>query len=117
VATLLVLGYAVLYIQAGVTLPLAIKDAGLSAGIYGFVIAINGVVIVIGQPLSLTLLERWPRSRTLPIGIALAGAGLAATGCAIVLGSSGSPSWCGRSARSQLRDRFRRARTPISLRR
>jgi MFS family permease len=80
VATLLVLGYAVLYIQAGVTLPLAIKDAGLSAGIYGFVIAINGVVIVIGQPLSLTLLERWPRSRTLPIGIALVGAGLAATG-------------------------------------
>jgi len=80
VATLLILVYAVLYIQAGVTLPLAIKDAGLSAGIYGFVIAINGVVIVIGQPLSLSLLERWPRRRTLPIGIALVGAGFAATG-------------------------------------
>jgi MFS family permease len=80
VATLLVLVYTVLYIQAGVTLPLAIKDAGLNAGIYGFVIAINGVVIVIGQPLSLSLLDRWRRRRTLPIGIALVGAGYAATG-------------------------------------
>jgi MFS family permease len=80
VATVLVLVYAVAYAQAGVTLPLAIKDAGLSAGSYGFAIAINGVVIVIGQPLSLSLLERWPRRRTLPIGIALVGAGFATTG-------------------------------------
>jgi MFS family permease len=80
VATLLVLVYAVLYIQVGVTLPLAISDAGLSAGTYGFVIAINGVVIVIGQPLSLSLLDRWERRRTLPVGIALVGVGFAATG-------------------------------------
>jgi MFS family permease len=80
VATLLVLVYAVLYIQAGVGLPLAVKDAGLRPGIYGYVIAINGVVIVFGQPLTLTLLSRWPRRVTLPSGIALVGIGFALTG-------------------------------------
>jgi MFS family permease len=80
VATVLVLVYAVLYVQVTVTLPLAITHAGLSASVYGYVIAINGVLIVIGQPLTLGLLSRWPRRVTLPLGMALVGAGVAATG-------------------------------------
>lgn len=80
VATVLVLAYAVLYIQASVGLPLAIKDAGLQPGSYGFVIAVNGVVIVFGQPLTLPLLSKWPRRMTSPGGIALVGVGFALTG-------------------------------------
>lgn len=79
-ATVLVLVYALLYVQVNVTLPLAITHAHLHASVYGYVIAINGVLIVIGQPLTLTLLSRWPRRFTLPGGMALVGVGVAATG-------------------------------------
>ena len=80
VATLLVLAYGVLYVQVTIGLPLAIRSAGLPASDYGYVIAINGIVIVFGQPLSLALLTRWPRRVTLPAGILGVGAGIAATG-------------------------------------
>ena len=79
-ATVLLLVYAVLYSQVNITLPLAITHAGLHASVYGYVIAINGVLIVIGQPLTLALLERWPRHRTLPVGMAMVGVGVASTG-------------------------------------
>jgi MFS family permease len=80
VAILLVLVYAILYLQVNITLPLAITQAGLPPSVYGYVIAINGVLIVVGQPLTLRWLERVPRRLTLPGGIALVGAGVAATG-------------------------------------
>jgi MFS family permease len=79
-ATAIVLVYATLYVQVNVTLPLAITHAHLSASTYGYVIAINGVLIVIGQPLTLRFLASAPRRRTLPAGIALVGIGVAATG-------------------------------------
>ncbi|MGW8331159.1 MFS transporter [Streptomyces sp. NPDC055897] len=46
----LVLTYATVYEQAYVSLPLAIKDAGLPASDYGKVIAVNGLVVVLCQP-------------------------------------------------------------------
>lgn len=79
-ATLLVLVYAVLYLQVTIAVPLAVRHAGLSPSIYGYVVAINGVLIVIGQPLSLRLLDRLPRRWTLPSGLAVVGIGLGATG-------------------------------------
>ena len=79
-ATVLVLVYAVVYAQVNIALPLAIRHVGLHPSIYGYVIAVNGVLIVIGQPLSLGLLDRWPRRLTLPAGVALVGAGVATTG-------------------------------------
>jgi MFS family permease len=80
IATSLVLIYALLYVQVYVTLPLAITRAGLHASVFGYVIAINGVLIVVGQPLTLGLLARLPRRITLPSGMALVGVGVAATG-------------------------------------
>lgn len=79
-ATGLVLMYALLYQQVSITVPLAITHAGLHSSIYGYVIAVNGILIVVGQPLSLQLLASWPRRVTLPAGVALVGAGLATTG-------------------------------------
>lgn len=79
IATLLVLGYAVLYTQVYVVLPLAITHTGLSASVYGYVIAINGVLIVVGQPLTLSWLARVPRRTSLPVGMVLVGVGVAAT--------------------------------------
>jgi MFS family permease len=71
--------YAVLYGQVTVVLPLAITHSGLSASVFGYVVAINGVLIVIVQPLAIGWLERTPRRLTLPAGLALVGIGLAAT--------------------------------------
>lgn len=80
VASLIVLVYAVLYIEVNVVLPLAITRADLPAAFYGYVIAINGVLIVVGQPLTLRLLRGWPHRIVLPSSIALVGLGVAATG-------------------------------------
>ncbi|HJQ41505.1 MAG TPA: MFS transporter [Jatrophihabitantaceae bacterium] len=80
VATVIVLVYAVLYIQANVTLPLAITSTGLHASVYGYVIAINGILIVVAQPFTIRLIARWPQRTVLPISLALVGVGMAATG-------------------------------------
>ena len=39
--------YAMLYLQVNIALPLAVRAAGLSASVYGYAIAINGVLIVV----------------------------------------------------------------------
>jgi MFS family permease len=80
IATVLVLVYAVLYAQVAVALPLAITHQGLHASVFGYVIAVNGILIVIGQPLTLGLMSRVPRQFTLPAGIAVVGIGLASCG-------------------------------------
>lgn len=79
-ATVLVLLYAILYLQVNIALPLAITHAGLHASTYGYVISINGILIVLGQPIAVVLLGRTPRRYTLPVGLALVGIGVAATG-------------------------------------
>ena len=54
----LTLLYATVYMQAYTTLPLAIRDAGLSAADYGTVIAVNGVAVVLLQPFAAPWLAR-----------------------------------------------------------
>jgi predicted MFS family arabinose efflux permease len=78
-ATLIMLVYAVLYGQVTVVLPLAITHSGLSASVFGYVVAINGVLIVVLQPLAIGWLAGMSRRRTVPFGLALVGVGLGAT--------------------------------------
>ncbi len=78
-ATAIMLVYAVLYGQVTVVLPLAITHGGLSASVFGYVVAINGVLIVVLQPLAIGWLQHAPRRLTVPIGLALVGVGLGAT--------------------------------------
>jgi MFS family permease len=73
----LALCYATLYGQVYVTLPLAVRDAGLGTGSYGLIMAVNGVVIVVVQPLVLPLLARTRRSVLLPSTLVLVGGGIA----------------------------------------
>lgn len=80
VAIVIMLIYGVLYIQVNVVLPLAITHQGLSASFYGYIVAINGVLIVVGQPLTLRLLRRWPQRIVLPCSLSLMGVGVASTG-------------------------------------
>ena len=79
VATALMLIYAVLYGQVNILLPLAIRHAGLHPSVYGYVISINGVLIVIGQPLTIGWLGRRSRRIALPVSMALVAVGIAST--------------------------------------
>jgi MFS family permease len=73
----LVLCYATLYSQVYVTLPLAVRDAGLGTRSYGLIMAVNGVVIVLVQPVALPLLSRMRRIVLLPSSLLLVGGGIA----------------------------------------
>lgn len=79
---LLTLGYATLYTQAQVAIPLAITDHGLPTSVYGMIAAINGVLIVVLQPVLTAWLSRFDRMRVLAVSWALVGAGMALTGLA-----------------------------------
>ena len=78
-SALVVLVYAVLYSQVNVVVPLAIRHSGLSASVYGYVIAVNGIAIIVLQPFAIAWLDRVPRRVTLPGGVAVVGIGLATT--------------------------------------
>lgn len=79
-ATVLILIYAILYTQVNVTLPLAIAHAGLGTSAYGYVIAVNGILIIVLQPITLRWLSSFSRRRTMPVGVGLVGIGIALSG-------------------------------------
>ena len=71
---------AVLFNQAFVTLPLDVRDRGLSPAAYGSLIALNGVLIFLFQPLVSRLVSPYPRHRILAAAAALVGIGFGMTG-------------------------------------
>jgi MFS family permease len=48
----------IVYMQQFVTLPLAVRAAGLSASAYGLIYAVNPVAVILAQPLVLRLIDR-----------------------------------------------------------
>lgn len=78
----LVLVHATVYTQAEVIIPLAVRDSGLGAAGYGAIVAVNGVLIVILQPLASTWVARFDRMRVLALAWVVVGAGMALTGLA-----------------------------------
>ncbi len=70
---------ATAYLQAFVTLPLVVVGDGLGTGGFGVVIALNGVLIVVLQPLLLGHLGRRAQGPLLLAGSLVLGAGLAMT--------------------------------------
>lgn len=71
---------AIVYAQAFSTLPLAMRHDGHGPATYGWVIALNGVLIVLVQPLLLPRLARAARPRVLAAGCLLLGAGFGTEG-------------------------------------
>lgn len=113
---------ALVYMQYVSALPLAMRDAGLSAGWYGAVVALNGA-IVIGCELALTKwTQRWPARRVVSAGFVLLGLGLSlyavplgppvfALGtvvwsCAEIVGGPTLFAWPGMAAPDHLRGRY-----------
>jgi MFS family permease len=73
---------AFVFFQHGVTVPLEMVHHGLSARTYGWLIAINGALIVLAQPALGSLTQRLPRGRILAAGALLIGTGISMTGLA-----------------------------------
>lgn len=70
---------AMLFNQAFVTLPVDVRDHGLSPAAYGSLIALNGVLIFLFQPVVARLVSPYPRHRVLSGAAALVGAGFGMT--------------------------------------
>ncbi|MFB9834431.1 MDR family MFS transporter [Actinoallomurus acaciae] len=81
-SVLIVFGYAFVYLQAYSTLPLAMRHAGLPPQAYGLAMAVNGVGIVIVQPLTVAWLNRRDASRVLAAGMGTVGLGFGLTALA-----------------------------------
>ncbi|WP_239100922.1 MDR family MFS transporter [Microbispora amethystogenes] len=73
------LGYALVYLQVHSTLPLAMTGQGLPTSAYGMAMAVNGLLIVVVQPVTTVWLARFDPSRVLAAGFALVGLGFALT--------------------------------------
>jgi MFS family permease len=71
--------YASIYTQATAGLPLAMSRAGFSAAAYGVTVAVNGIVIVIVQPVVVAWLARHDHARFIATGQLLVGLGFGAT--------------------------------------
>jgi MFS family permease len=70
------------FFQHGVTVPFEMQRHGLSPGAFGWLIAINGGLIVIAQPAVGLWCQHMPRARVVAAGALLIGIGMAMTGLA-----------------------------------
>lgn len=75
----LTLVFASVYGQVFATLPLAVRDAGLGPRTYGLIIGLNGLLIVVAQPLVLGWLSRRRRTAVLAVSQATVGIGFGLT--------------------------------------
>jgi MFS family permease len=64
------------FVQVLVTLPLDMRAHGLGIGQIGWLLGLNGVFIVLGQPIALRALRRFGHGQWLVAGAALTGIGL-----------------------------------------
>ncbi len=67
--------YFTMFLQTFSTLPLVMTSDGYSAGTYGAVLALNGIVIVVVQPIAVRLLDGRDRATVLAVSMLLGGVG------------------------------------------
>ena len=71
------------FVQSQVALPISLLARGIGPEVYGLVMAENGVLIVLLQPLWLRVVARYRRTRILALGALLTGTGFALNGPAL----------------------------------
>ncbi len=74
--------YAAVYFQGTTTLPIVMHQVGMGTATYGWVIAINGVLIVAVQPLVLGYMGRRDPATVYAVSMAIAGTGFGITALA-----------------------------------
>jgi len=80
--TLIYATYFTLFLQTFATLPLVMTADGHGPATYGAMLALNGVGIVVGQPLAVRLLAGRDPSAVLAVSMLLVGAGIASSAIA-----------------------------------
>ena len=70
---------SVVYMQQLVTLPLAVRASGLSAGAYGLIYAMNPVAVIVAQPVVLRLIDRLRAVPTVAASSLILGVGFGLT--------------------------------------
>ncbi|WP_433888540.1 MFS transporter [Streptomyces sp. CA-111067] len=70
------------YAQTEFSIPMAIRDDGLPAGVYGLVAVVNALVVVLLQPFTNAWLLRFDRMRVWGVASVLVAVGVALTGVA-----------------------------------
>jgi MFS family permease len=65
--------------QGNSTLPIDLRDHGIRPSTYGWLLTINGVMIVLLQPTAVSLVQRFDRGRVLGLGALLQGVGFGLT--------------------------------------
>lgn len=83
--TVAVMTYYFVYLQSDSTLPLAVHRSGLPSSVYGFCMALNGLLISVAQPLLAPQLARRDPARVWAAGVVLVGLGFALTAAASTL--------------------------------
>jgi MFS family permease len=83
---LMALVYGVVYVQAFSTLPIVMVDDGLGAAAYGVAVAMNGIVVVLVQPLLGPVFSRRDHNAVFCVGLLLLGMGFGLLGLAHHLG-------------------------------
>jgi MFS family permease len=74
---LAMLANAAVYMQYVAALPLAVRDAGLGAGVYGALVALNGGIVIVCELLVTKVVQHWPARVVVMVGFTLLGGGLA----------------------------------------
>ncbi|MFD0885095.1 MDR family MFS transporter [Streptosporangium algeriense] len=69
----------IVFLQHKSMLPIAMSDKGLSASTFGWVISLNGFLIVLGQLFVSSLIKTYDNSRVLALAAAVIGGGFALT--------------------------------------
>jgi MFS family permease len=77
--TLITVLSTLVYVQAFTTLPLAMTHEKFTTGDYGMIMAVNGILIVLLQPLTGDWFGRRDHSTVLAVGLTIIGAGFALT--------------------------------------
>ncbi|MGQ5640166.1 MULTISPECIES: MFS transporter [unclassified Streptomyces] len=70
------LAYSAVYIQYVSVLPLAVHDAGWPTMVYGFMVAINGFIVITCELAVTRKVQHWPRRLGAACGVVLVAAGL-----------------------------------------
>jgi predicted MFS family arabinose efflux permease len=70
------LAYSAVYIQYVSVLPLAVHDAGRPTMVYGFMVAINGFMVITCELAVTRKVQHWPRRLGAACGVVLVAAGL-----------------------------------------
>jgi MFS family permease len=67
---------AVVYVQYLTALPLHVEASDLPAGVFGVLVAVNGLIVILCELPVTRVVQRWSARVSVPLGVGLVGAGL-----------------------------------------